>query len=75
MVSRTSSSDIYAPVVERGPISDDDLLRSFLLALGAGGRKEKTLLNYEASIRMLSEFTRGLGLPGLATIDRNNVRH
>ena len=46
MVSRTSSSDIYAPVVERGPISDDDLLLSFLLALGAGGRKEKTLLNY-----------------------------
>ena len=75
MASRTSSSNAYAPNVERGPISDEDLIRGFLLALGAGGRKKKTLLIYEDSIRMLSEFTRELGLPGLAAMDRNHVCH
>ena len=30
---------------------------------------------YEDSMRMLSDSARGLGLPGLATMDRNVIRH
>jgi len=71
----TSSSDVYAPNFGRETISDEDLIRGFLLALDAGGRKEKTLHIYEESILMLSYFTRSLGLPGLATMDRTHVRH
>ena len=52
MVSRTSSSDVSAPNFRLAPISDEDLIRGFLLALGAGGRKEKTLQIYEKSINM-----------------------
>ena len=47
-------------------ISSEDLLRGFTLALGASGRREKTLSLYEDSVRALSEFARSLGLPGLA---------
>ena len=75
MVSRMSSLDVNAPNYYGEPISDEDLIRGFLLALGAGGRKEKTLHIYEESIRMLFDFARSLGLPGLATMDRNPVRH
>ena len=75
MVSKTSSSDVSAPNSGREPISDDDLIRGFVLALGAGGRKARTLFIYEDSIRSLSEFARGLGLPGLATMDRTHIRH
>ena len=75
MVSKSSSSDVSAPNFIREPISDEDLLRGFLLAMGAGGRKEKTLYIYEESVRMLSDFAQSLGLPGLATMDRTHVRH
>ena len=75
MVSKSSSSDVSAPNFDRESISDEDLVRGFLLALGAGGRKEKTLNIYEESIRMLSDFARSLGLPGLATMDRTHIRH
>lgn len=75
MVPSTSSSDVNAPNYNREPISDEDLIRGFLLALGAGGRKEKTLYIYEESIRMLSDFAKSLGFPGLATMDRTHVRH
>ena len=75
MISKTSSSDVNAPNLNREPISDDDLIRGFILALGAGGRKEKTLYIYEESIRMLSDFARGLGLPGLASMNRTHIRH
>ena len=57
------------------PISDDDLIRSFTLSLGASGRAEKTLDIYKKSVRMLSEFARGLGLPSLSEMDREQVRH
>ena len=67
MVFKTSSLDVYAPAFCREPISDEDLIRGFILALGAVGRKEKTLYIYEESIRMLSEFARIFGLPGLST--------
>ncbi len=75
MTSRSSSSDVSASNSSREPISDDDLIRGFILALGAGGRKPRTLFIYEDSIRKLSDFARNLGLSGLATMDRVVVRH
>ena len=75
MVAKRSSSDISAPNFHGKAITDDDLIRGFILALGAGGRKEKTLYIYEESIRMLSDFAQSLGLPGLATMGRNVIRH
>ena len=74
MISRSSSSDVCAPHFSGESISDEDLIRGFLLALGAGGRKEKTLHIYEDSISTLSDFARSLGLPSLATMDRTHVR-
>ncbi len=38
MVSKSSSSDVSAPNFNREPISDEDVIRGFILALGAGGR-------------------------------------
>jgi len=55
--------------------SDDELVRGFLLALGAGGRKQRTLQIYEDSIRMISNFAGSQGLPGLATMERFHIRH
>ena len=75
MVSKSSSSEVSAPNFNRESISDEDLIRGFLLALGAGGRKGKTLHIYEESIRMLSDFAQSLGLPSLATMDRTHIRH
>ena len=53
MVAKPSSSNVHAPNSGREPISDDDLIRGFVLALGAGGRKTRTLF---ISIRSLSEL-------------------
>ena len=64
MVSQSSRSDITTPNFKREQVSDEDVIRGFILALGAGGRKQKTLTIYEDSIRMLSVFARDLGLPG-----------
>ena len=75
MVSKTSSSDVSAPNFPRESISDEALIRGFILALGVGGRKPKTLTIYDDSIRMLSGFARSLGLPGLATMNRTHIRH
>ena len=75
MVFKSSSSDVSAPNYQGESISDEDLIRGFILALGAAARKQKTLIIYEASIRMLSDFARSLGLPGLATMDRTHLRH
>ncbi len=75
MVAKPSSSDVNAPNSDRGLISDDDLIRGFIMALGAGGRKSRTLFIYEDSIRSLSDFARNLGLPSLATMDRTHIRH
>jgi len=75
MVSRSSRSDISTLGFKREPISDEDVIRGFILALGAGGRKQKTLTIYEDSIRMLSVFARDLGLPGLTAMDRTHIRH
>ena len=51
MTSKTTSSDICAANSEPESIPDDDLIRGFLLSLGAGGRKQRTLFIYEDSIR------------------------
>ena len=83
MAAKRSSPHVYAPKFNVGltenrspePISDDDLIRGFKLSLGASGRAEKTLDIYEKSIRMLSEFARGVGLLGLAEMNREHVRH
>ena len=75
MVSQSSRSDITTPNFKREQVSDEDVIRGFILALGAGGRKQKTLTIYEDSIRMRSVFARDLGLPGLTAMDRTHIRH
>jgi len=75
VVSQSSRSDITTPNFKREQVSDEDVIRGFILALGAGGRKQKTLTIYEDSIRMLSVFARDLGLPGLTAVDRTHIRH
>jgi len=75
VVSQSSRSDITTPNFKREQVSDEDVIRGFILALGAGGRKQRTLTIYEDSIRMLSVFARDLGLPGLTAVDRTHIRH
>ena len=75
MVYKSSSSDVGQSNPLRESKSDEELLRGFLLALAAGGRKEKTLKIYEESIRMLSDFAGNLGLPSLAPMDHTHIRH
>ena len=66
---------VFSPNSDVGCKTDEELVRGFLLALGAGGRKQRTLDIYEESIRMLSDFAESLGLLGLATMDRTHIRH
>ena len=73
MVSKMSSSDVKTPDINREPLSDHDLIRGLILALGAGGRKPKTFIIYEDSIQALSEFARSRGLPGPASMDRTHI--
>jgi|GEM_PF-381701 len=83
MATKTSSSDIYAPNSRKSlatpdvpeTVFDDALLRGFTLDLGASGRADKTLDIYEKSVRALSDFANEMGLPGLAEMDTNAVRH
>ena len=75
MVSQSSRSDITTHNFKREQVSDEDVIRGFILALGAGGRKQRTLTIYEDSIRMLSVFARDLGLPGLTAMGRTHIRH
>ena len=74
MNARSSSSLSYSPNFQPGIPSDDTLIRGFILALGAAGRKETTLYIYDESIRSLSSFAKERDLPGLATMDRHVVR-
>ena len=75
MVPRSSRSDITTPNFKREQVSDEDVIRGVILALGAGGRKQKPPTIYEDSIRMLPVFARDLGLPGLTAMDRTHIRH
>ncbi|MDP6494969.1 MAG: tyrosine-type recombinase/integrase [Dehalococcoidia bacterium] len=75
MVTKRSRSHVSAPNHALEPISDEDLIRGFLLDLGASGRSPKTLFIYGDSVKRLSAFARDLGFPLLATIGRDHVRH
>ena len=59
MLTKTSSSDVCAPNLSGDSITDEDLIRAFILALAAGGRKPKTLTVYQESVRSLSDFAQG----------------
>ena len=75
MASKTSSSHVRAPNSRIETTPDEDLIRGFTLSLGASGRAEKTLRTYGDALCMLSGFAQKLGLPGLAEMDTNVVRH
>ena len=75
MTSKTSKSQCSAPNDSPDVISDEALLRGFLLDLGASGRSEKTAFIYGDSVTRLSEFAESLGFPGLAQMNRDHVRH
>ena len=74
-MSKPIRAPVFAPNSKVECKTDEELVRGFLLALGAGGRKQSSLQIYEESIRMLSDFADSLGLPGLATMDRTHIRH
>ena len=75
MAVKAASSHKSASNYALDPISDEQLIRGFILSLGASGRKAKTLHIYEESVRKLSQFAMELGLPGLAKMSRIDVRH
>ena len=75
MALKSSSSDVSAPNCQGEPIPDEDLIRGFILALGAAARKQKTLVIYEDSVRMLADLAQSVGFPGLVTMDRTHLRH
>ena len=75
MATRTSRSHTSVPNSSQEPISDEDLIRGFLLDLGASGRKARTAEIYGASVKRLSAFARNMGFPPLATMERDHVRH
>ena len=55
MVSKASRSHNRAAKYHPEPISDYDLLRGFLLDLGATGRVKRTQEIYGGAVRALSE--------------------
>ena len=75
MVKSRPSSHVSVSNYQSEAISDDDLIRGFLLDLGASGRSPKTLFIYSDSVRRLSAFGRELGFPPLAHMDKDHVRH
>ena len=75
MYMKTSRSHGSAPNYAPEVISDEDLIRGFLLSLGASGRKPKTLETYEDSVRALSAFGNALGFPPLISMDKEHIRH
>ena len=74
MITESSRSHVYAPKYRPDPISDEDLIRGYLLSLGASGRRPKTLETYGDSIRSLSDYAREHGLSNLATMGVQDVR-
>ena len=75
MTGKTSRSHVPAPNYVPEPISDEGLIRGFLLDLGASGRSPNTLFIYNDSVKRLSDFARKMGFPPLATMGRDHVRH
>ncbi len=68
-------SHVYAPNVQPEPISNEDIVRSFLLGLGGAGRVEKTLETYGQSLRMFVEFAKMEGLPPLVEMEPDHLRY
>jgi site-specific recombinase XerD len=56
------------------PISDEDLIRGFLLDLGATGRVDRTRAIYGGAVRHLSAFARKEQMPCLVEMQRDHVR-
>ena len=79
MDSKSSASHTYAanysPPITTETISDIDLIRGFLLELGASGRVQRTQDVYQGAVQHLSSFARKMGFPPLATMERDHVRH
>ena len=71
---RRTSSHGSAPNFPLEPISDDDLLRGYFLALGAEGRKDKTLVTCQESLDQLRTFARREELPPLIALERDHLR-
>ncbi len=75
MAKQVSRSHVYALNFSKEPISDHDLIRGFLLDLGASGRAARTAEIYGDAIARLSTFAHCMGFPPLATMDKDHVRH
>jgi integrase/recombinase XerC len=75
MATKSSRSHTSVPNSTAEPISDEDLIRGFLLDLRASGRVARTAEIYGASIKRLSSFAREMGFPPLATMERDHLRH
>jgi len=74
MISKKSRSHIHASNYLYEPISNEDLIRGFLLDLGATGRVKRTQEIYGNAVRSLSDYARKQGLPPLVAMDRDHVR-
>ena len=66
MATKSSRSHTSVPNSAAEPISDEDLIRGFLLDLRASGRAARTAEIYGASIKRLSSFAREMGFPPLS---------
>ena len=75
MPTKSSKSHVSASNSRPEPISDEDLIRGFLLDLGASGRATRTLVIYGDAVKRLSTFARKMGFPPLAVMGRDHVRH
>jgi integrase/recombinase XerC len=75
MADTRASSHVSVPNYQLEAISDEGLIRVFLLDLGASGRAAKTTYIYGDSVKRLSAFGRELGFPPLALMDKDHVRH
>ena len=75
MVKQASNSDVHTANSYREILSDEDLIRGFLLDLGTSGRTKRTGEIYGDSIRSLSAFAHKMGFPPLAEMGKDHVRH
>ena len=71
----SSRSHVSVPNFHPEPISDDELIRGFLLDLGASGRSPTTHFIYGDSVTRRLAFARKMGFPSLATMGRDHVRY
>ena len=69
IVKTRTSSHVFLPNHQEEPISDEDLIREFLLDLRPSDRYEKDILIYGDSAKRLSAFGREPGFPPLALMN------